>query len=195
MKVTVLFLSLTLFAGATAAQQDRAQDQAQAQAATAPAPTVFMGHTLGETVQQWLDASGNTDVCPKHRSQNKDFCDSVDAVAAGQYGKVLTQHPGDANANDVWWFDGGSLGGLVAIPLPFTLTLQQIHDRYGEPTRKGTKTEENRDGTRFDVTTLVWDMPDGTFIDIVGQEQGNRCKLSISTHDFVQKERDAANPF
>jgi hypothetical protein len=190
MKVTVLFLSLMIFAGAAAAQQD------QAASSTAPDSTVFMGHTLGETVQQWLATSGNANACVRlNRWRNKEFCDQVDAVAAGQYGKVLTQHPDDANVNDTWWFDNGSLGGLVAIPLPFTRTLQQIHDRYGEPTRKATKTVENRDGTRHDVTTLVWEMPDGTFIDIIGEEPGNRCKLSISTHDFAEKQRDAANPF
>ena len=189
MKVTMLLLFLTLFAGGMAAQQD------QAASATAPAATVFMGHTLGETVQQWLDTSGNTDACTKHRRENKDFCDSVDAVAAGQFGKVLTQHPDDANVNDIWWFDSGSLGGLVAAPLPFGRTLQHIHARYFEATRQETKAIQNANGTTTAMTKYIWEMPDGTIIAIVGAEPGDHCKLSISTNDFAQKQRDAANPF
>jgi hypothetical protein len=172
-----------------------AQDQAPP-----PQPTMFMGHQLGETIQQWFRASDEPKRCAewnRRKIDNVHFCDVANKIAQGKPGYLNTAHPGgNVLARDRWYFDNGVLAALVANALPYNETTLQLQERYGAETKDQTFTVEHVLGKDYSISSHTWVMPDGTFI-LIGEDQTavRYSKLLISTRAYIRKEIDANNPF
>lgn len=162
--------------------------------------TAFMGHNLGETVEQWFRASDEPKRCAEwnmRKSANVQFCKVARDISQGGSGYLNTRHPGDSVfARDRWIFDHGILAALVANALPYEQTLAQLRERYGRETNDRTMMVVHVFGPTYPVAASEWTMPDGTII-ILAEDQTaiHHAKLLISSRGFIRKQVDASNPF
>lgn len=166
----------------------------------APQSTVFMGHQLGETVQQWFSTSDEPKKCAewnRNKADNKQFCKVADDIAQGGPGYLNTRHPGDSVfARDRWYFDHGTLVAFAANALPYDKTLAQLRERYGHETNDRTTLAVHVFGPSYPVASYEWTMPDGTLVFLAEDKTAvGHAKLLISTRDYIRKEVDANNPF
>lgn len=162
--------------------------------------TAFMGHNLGETVQQWLRASEEPKRCAewnRRKGDNVKFCKVADEIAQGGSGYLNTRHPGGSVlARDRWVFDHGVLAALVANALPYDTTLAQLRERYGRETNDRTMMVVHVFGPSYPVAGNEWTMRDGTIIILAEDREAiHHAKLLISSRDFIHKQIDASNPF
>ena len=194
MKKAALFLFVALLV-TTAGAQDLAQPESQ------PQPSTFMGHQLGETVSQWLSITGYGNRCSnwlvKHNAQNINFCKSVDQAAL-QNGEttIVTADASQNGASDVWYFQSGTLAGVIVGWVPYDKNLGMLHDRYGNASDEKQSTVENTNGATYVVHSVQWNMPDGAVV-ILKQNKTkiNLCKVEFTTPDFINQEKAAANPY
>lgn len=194
MKKAALFLFVALFGTAVCAH---GQTQSQSQ----PQPSTFMGHQLGETVSQWLSITGYGNRCStwlvKHSAQNINFCKSIDQAAL-QNGEttITTADASQSGANDLWFFQSGTLAAVVVGWVPFDKNLGMLHDRYGSASKDKDTTMENTNGGTYVVHTVEWNMPDGAIVAIVQNKvKINLGKVEFTTPSFVAQEKAVSNPY
>lgn len=187
-----LMIALSLLGSAPARSQEGES--------SAPSATRFMGHELGETIQQWVSESDQPKRCAewnRRKRANVQFCDVVEEIARSGSGVLDTQHPGDSVfARDRWYFNHGLLVALAANALPYDKTLAQLRERYGRETNASNTLAVHVFGPTYPVARDQWVMPDGTLIFLAEDKVAVRhAKLLISTRDYILKQVDANNPF
>ncbi|MFZ0334441.1 MAG: hypothetical protein WBE86_11385 [Candidatus Acidiferrales bacterium] len=190
MKIILSALFLGLIASLAVAQ-----DQPPA-----PQSTVFMGHQLGETVQQWFSASDEPKRCAewkRNKADNKLFCKVADDIAQGRSGMLDTRQPGDSVlARDRWYFQYGKLAALIGTFLPYDKTLAELREKYGPETKKQAKLVVHVLSPTYPVFGEKWAMPDGTLLFLVEDTRAvNHANLVISTQAYIDQQQDANNPF
>jgi hypothetical protein len=166
----------------------------------APQPTVFMGHQLGETVQQWFSASEEPKRCAdwnRNKADNRQFCKVADDLGQGKSGFLNTRQPGDSPlARDRWYFQNGRLVALIGTFLPYDKTLAELREKYGSETKKGVKLVVHVLSPTYPVFGEKWEMPDGTLIFLVEDSHAvNHADLVISTQSYIDHQASANNPF
>ncbi|MGH9734281.1 MAG: hypothetical protein ACRD8A_06810 [Candidatus Acidiferrales bacterium] len=171
-----------------------------ANAKSARYSTAFMGHNLGETVEQWFRASDEPKRCAEwnmRKANNVQFCKAAYAISQGGSGYLNTRHPGGSVlARDRWVFDHGTLAALVANALPYEKTLAQVRERYGRETNDRTIMVVHVFGPSYPVAGNEWTMQDGTVIVLAEDRTAiHHAKLLISSRGFIRKQVDASNPF
>lgn len=133
MKMFLSVIFLGLIAGVAVAQDRQAT----------PQPTVFMGHQLGETIQQWFSSSEEPKRCAdwnRNKADNRQFCKVADDLAQGKSGFLNIRQPGDSTfARDRWYFQNGKLVALIGSFLPYDKTLAELRQKYGSETNKRVK--------------------------------------------------------
>lgn len=172
-----------------------AQDQQ-----VAPQPTVFMGHQLGETVQQWFSASEEPKRCAnwnRNKAENLQFCKVAGDLAQGKSGFLNTRQPGDSTlARDRWYFQDGKLVALIGSFLPNDKTLAELRQKYGSETNKRVKLVVHVLSPTYPVFGEKWEMPDGTLIFLLEDSHAvNHANLVISTQSYIDQQATANNPF
>jgi len=181
---------------------------------TVPAPgqvppsTKFLGHLIGETVDQWLTTShmDQAEICGKHdrRDKRMDFkqvCAVLSAVRSGQSGNITTAD------NVQWFFEHGKVSQalkLVSIGID-TTTEQQIAfltEVYGRPTQYDTVKNSNLAGGAWNTVDVGWDMPDGALINAkevmsVSPQLGPSRTLfiSASSKESLAASKPTPNPY
>jgi hypothetical protein len=189
MKIIAAVLFFGLIATLTAAQ---APPTAQR--------TMFMGHQLGESVQQWLQASDQPKRCAeenRHTPGNVRFCKVIDEIAEGRAANFVTSHSGQSVvAGDRWYFENGTLTAVLSDGLPYNKTVDELLERYGPATNNRTFTVDHVFGPNYVVSSHQWTMSDGAVMIIAEDKTAvGYAKLLVSTQDFLHKELSANNPF
>lgn len=186
--LSVIFLGLIMSVAV-------AQDQQ-----AAPQPITFMGHQLGETVQQWFTVSDEPKRCAnwnRNKADNRQFCKVADEIAEGKSGFLNTRQPSDSVlARDRWYFQDNKLVALVGSFLPYDKTLAELRGKYGPETKKQAKLVVHVLSPTYPVFGEKWDMPDGTLIFLAEDSHAvNHSNLVISTQSFIDQQESANNPF
>ncbi len=182
------------------------------------APTVFMGHTLGETIQQWLEVNHNPDMCTKAQPKLQDKKNCARIAASNDSEPIILYSlkqelphytvPEDLQADDatynyVWYFEKASLVMMLSDG-NYQQVLDNLEERYGAPTSSKKYAIQNAFGATFDRTDYLWHMPDGTLITLQDWRdftfQLGHLIISSQTYMETQKKaidakRRAANPF
>jgi hypothetical protein len=172
----------------------------------APQPTVFMGHQLGESVQQWFSASEEPKRCAEwnrnkfellDKKADVQFCKVADDLAQGKSGFLSTRQPGDSTlARDRWYFQDGKLVALIGSFLPYDKTLAELRQKYGSETNKRVKLVVHVLSPTYPVFGEKWEMPDGTLIFLLEDSHAvNHADLVISTQSYIDQQASANNPF
>ena len=135
----------------------------------APPSTKFLGHIVGETLDQWLVAShmDQAEICGKHdrRDKRMDFkqvCSVLGSVRAGQPGNITTNHI-------QWFFANGKVSeALMEKLIGFDTTTEReiafLTEVYGKPSRYDTVKNSNLAGGTWNTVHVEWDMTDGARI-------------------------------
>jgi hypothetical protein len=138
-----------------------------------PVPaTKFLGHVIGETLDQWLAAShmDQSEVCGKHDGRDKrmDFkqvCSVLTAVRSGQSGNITTAD------NVQWSYEHRKVSQvlkLVSIGIDTTAEQQIafLTDVYGKPSQYDTVKNSELAGGTWNTVDVGWEMPDGALINL-----------------------------
>ncbi len=134
-----------------------------------PPSTKFLGHIVGETLDQWLVAShmDQAEICGKHdrRDKRMDFkqvCSVLGSVRAGQPGNITTDKV-------QWFFANGKVSeALIVKIVGFDTTTEEqiafLTEVYGKPSRYDTVKNSNLAGGTWNTVDVAWDLPDGARI-------------------------------
>jgi hypothetical protein len=130
-------------------------------------PPTIKGHTLGESLQEFIEHS-NTDTkaqisqCstrPAYLSCDRDY-PSVVKTGSGSLRCYPFLDRADTNVCHDFigtaTFDGGKLVAIELIIAEWADALTDISAKFGNPTETGTASMQNQFGAKFDVQTATW---------------------------------------
>lgn len=145
-------------------------------------PTIFAGHRVGETVQEWLSRNqiDLAEICGVHKRGDKrmDFktvCKNLSSYRDGSPGTFFTTD--DKQRKIEWVFANGRVaevgmgqaldfyaGGTHWSPSTAEEQIRFLSDVYGPATETKTVPYQNGFGAQWSALEATWKMPDGAMI-------------------------------
>jgi hypothetical protein len=158
MKITIAVLVLVLSFFVSSGSNVAAQEVTSS--------TTFLGHQLGETVDEWKVPAGvdcstrhNKKLCEQARSGVLAEIETQSAPTRKRYVAGILLVEGVVNYS--WVFQGGK---LVELRFHDSGHLTSLYDKYGEPTKVQTEAWQNAYGASWEDHTFTWVKSDGTII-------------------------------
>lgn len=190
-----------------------------------PPSTSIVQHRIGETFQQWTNASAEdliaeaTAKChSKKRPSNwiekkwrDEACAEITRLNGIRLGSISADiHTRDSERQYDWSFDGGKLSKLTVTP-NFGITATEIHrdrpideeaamliEQYGKPTNSTIRTFQNGYGATWECPQFLWKMQDGTVIaasEVIASSQRTWIVSFLSPAALAKEATAKPNPY